>query len=87
MRHDFIFASEDENLANIVTRMHNPYAAVGVILRHGEKAAAIDAIVGIITWKHIAEVMRESDTLFSEYREKKKTVRSWKLLNQGLRKY
>lgn len=87
MRHDFIFASEDENLANIVTRMHNPYAAVGVILRHGEKAAAIDAVVGIITWKHIAEVMRESDTLFSEYREKKKTVRSWKLLNQGLKKY
>ena len=68
MRRDFVFASENEKLADIVARMHRPHAAVGVVLGQGGRAAAADAVAGIITWEHIAEVLEESVDLFTEYR-------------------
>ena len=70
MRHDFIFASENDKLSDIVARMHRPHAAVGVILSREGRAASVDAVVGIITWEHIAEVLEESVDLFTEYRIK-----------------
>jgi chloride channel protein, CIC family len=68
IRRDFIFASENDNLADIVARMHKPHSAVGVVLSREGRAASADAVVGIITWEHIAEVLEESVDLFSEYR-------------------
>ncbi len=68
MRHDFIFASENDKLTDIVARMHRPHASVGVILSREGRAASADAVVGIITWEHIAEVLEESVDLFTEYR-------------------
>ncbi len=69
MRHDFIFAFENEKLADIVARMHRPHAAVAVVLKTNGRAAALEAVAGIITWEHIAEVLEESVDLFAEYRE------------------
>ena len=68
MRRDFIFASEDDKLADIVARMHRPHTAVGVVLSREGRAASAEAVVGIITWEHIAEVLEESVDLFTEYR-------------------
>ena len=68
MRRDFVFASENEKLADIVARMHRPHAAVGVVLGQGGRAAAAYAVAAIITLEHIAEVLEESVDLFTEYR-------------------
>ncbi len=70
MHRDFVFAAEDDKLADIVARMHRPHAAVAVVLRRGGHADAADAVAGIISWEHIANVLEESEDLFSEYREK-----------------
>ncbi len=69
MRHDFVFSFEDEKLADIVARMHRPHAAVAVVLNRSGRIAAAEAVVGIITWEHVAEVLEEAVDLFSEYRE------------------
>ncbi|MGD9948580.1 MAG: chloride channel protein [Desulfobulbus sp.] len=70
MRHDFIFAAENEKLADLVERMHNPHASVAVVLGRGGHATSEEAVVGLITWEDIAEVLEESADLFSEYRER-----------------
>ncbi|MGE4561231.1 MAG: chloride channel protein [Desulfobulbus sp.] len=69
MRHDFIFAAENEKLTDLVERMHHPHASVAVVLGRGGHAASEGAVVGLITWEDIAEVLEESADLFSEYRE------------------
>lgn len=69
MHRDYVFAFEDEKLADIVARMHRPHAAVAIVLSRGGRAAAAEAVVGIITWEHIAVVLEEAVDLFSEYRE------------------
>lgn len=69
IRRDFIFAFEDERLADIVARMHRPHAVVAVVFNRKARAAAVEGVEGIITWEQIAEVMEDAVDLFSEYRE------------------
>lgn len=70
MHRDFIFASENDKLADIVARMHRPHAAVAVVLSRGGRAASADAVVGIITWENITEILEESVDLFTENQAK-----------------
>ncbi len=71
VRQDFIFAAENEKLADLVERMHHPHSSVAVVLGAGRHAASAEAVIGLITWEHIAEVLEESADLFSEYRERR----------------
>jgi CIC family chloride channel protein len=66
MHRDFIFAPENDKLADIVARMHRPHAALAVVLSRDGKAASAGAVVGIITWEDISQILEESVDLFTE---------------------
>jgi len=66
MRHDFIFATGQEKLTDIVARMHRPHAAVAIILQTPGQTADQSSVAGLLTWEHIAEVLEESVDLFTE---------------------
>ncbi len=69
MRHDFILTTENEKLADLVERMHNPHASVAVVLGGGGHATSVESVVGLVTWEDIAEILEKSADLFSEYRK------------------
>ncbi len=71
MRRDFVFASQNELMIDVVTRMHTPHAVVAVVLGPGGRPPFADAVVGIVTWECVAEVLEESVDLFSEYRTRR----------------
>nr|WP_321466341.1 hypothetical protein [uncultured Desulfobulbus sp.] len=52
--------TENEKLADLVERMHNPHTSIAVVLGRG----------GLTTWKDIAEILEESAELSSEYRKR-----------------
>jgi CIC family chloride channel protein len=68
MRRDFVFASENELMVDVVTRMHMPHAVVAVVLGPGGRPPSVEAVVGIVTWECVAAVLEEAVDLFSEYR-------------------
>jgi chloride channel protein, CIC family len=68
MRRDFVFASQNELMVDVVTRMHTPHAVVAVVLGPGGRPPSAEAVVGIVTWECVAAVLEDSVDLFSEYR-------------------
>jgi CIC family chloride channel protein len=69
MRHDFIFAREDETMDSIVARMHRPHAAVAIVLRKMGSPEYANDVTGIISWELVAELLEQTVDIFSESRK------------------